>query len=231
MVAGGTGITPMYQLLPFLAKLASAGTQPRVRMVFANHSVEDILLRDELDEFAAVLLSRCPLSSCFMLRLLMCWVSFAEALVVVLASVRNHRGACALACAVHCAVFSSRAASRQSPGPAKAAAPKHKTPADAIRGHISAAVLRTAFKDTLVSQGLCSGLCQRCCVFIPCAWFVCVCVCVLSGCLWQAPSAGVRHRVVQHGLRGHAARNGLRHVQRESQNLCLCVKTLGCGYG
>ncbi|OJD29361.1 cytochrome b5 [Diplodia corticola] len=50
MVAGGTGITPMYQLIRAICE------DPRdltaVSLVYANRAEEDILLRDELDRFA-----------------------------------------------------------------------------------------------------------------------------------------------------------------------------------
>ena len=51
MVAGGTGITPMYQLLR--AMLSDAGDTTRCWLLFANRGQEDILLRAELDAMAA----------------------------------------------------------------------------------------------------------------------------------------------------------------------------------
>lgn len=50
MVAGGTGITPMLQVLRAIFKDNADTTQ--VSLVFANVTEEDILLRKELDELA-----------------------------------------------------------------------------------------------------------------------------------------------------------------------------------
>ncbi|KAL6070849.1 NADH-cytochrome b5 reductase [Balamuthia mandrillaris] len=50
MVAGGTGITPMYQVLKEILKNPEDKTQ--VSLIFANKSTEDILLKDELDNLA-----------------------------------------------------------------------------------------------------------------------------------------------------------------------------------
>jgi NAD(P)H-flavin reductase len=48
LIAGGTGITPCYQVLQ-AALDGDDGTN--VSLVFGNRSVEDILLKDELDQF------------------------------------------------------------------------------------------------------------------------------------------------------------------------------------
>jgi NAD(P)H-flavin reductase len=48
MVAGGTGITPCYQVLQ-AALNGNDGTT--LSLIFGNRTVEDILLRDELDQF------------------------------------------------------------------------------------------------------------------------------------------------------------------------------------
>ncbi|TNV76881.1 hypothetical protein FGO68_gene11560 [Halteria grandinella] len=48
MVAGGTGITPCYQVLQ-AALNGDDGTT--LSLIFGNRTVEDILLRDELDQF------------------------------------------------------------------------------------------------------------------------------------------------------------------------------------
>jgi len=49
MVAGGTGITPMYQIM----KYALAHNEPlEFGLLFANKSQADILLHDELKAFA-----------------------------------------------------------------------------------------------------------------------------------------------------------------------------------
>lgn len=51
MIAGGTGITPMRQILKAILKNPSDRTQ--VHLLFANQTEQDILLRDELDGIAA----------------------------------------------------------------------------------------------------------------------------------------------------------------------------------
>ncbi|KAJ5995205.1 cytochrome b5 reductase [Penicillium waksmanii] len=50
MIAGGTGITPMYQLIRAICEDDADTTE--VSLVYANRSEEDILLRDELEKFA-----------------------------------------------------------------------------------------------------------------------------------------------------------------------------------
>ncbi|GAQ86614.1 NADH-cytochrome b-5 reductase [Klebsormidium nitens] len=50
MLAGGTGITPMFQVLKFILKDPSDNT--KVKLIYANISLGDILLKDELDSFA-----------------------------------------------------------------------------------------------------------------------------------------------------------------------------------
>jgi len=50
MVAGGTGITPMYQLISSIVQ--DPGDQTQISLIFSNKTVDDILLRKELDEFA-----------------------------------------------------------------------------------------------------------------------------------------------------------------------------------
>uniref|UniRef100_A0A060T2E0 NADH-cytochrome b5 reductase n=1 Tax=Blastobotrys adeninivorans TaxID=409370 RepID=A0A060T2E0_BLAAD len=51
MVAGGTGITPMYQIIRAIATNPQDKTE--VHLVFANVNPEDILLKAELEEMAA----------------------------------------------------------------------------------------------------------------------------------------------------------------------------------
>ncbi|KAJ1257093.1 hypothetical protein BS78_K223100 [Paspalum vaginatum] len=52
MVAGGTGITPVFQVIQ--AVLADQpGDQTEMHLVYANHSEDDILLRKEIDGWAA----------------------------------------------------------------------------------------------------------------------------------------------------------------------------------
>ena len=54
MVAGGTGITPMYQLIRAICSDDNDSTS--VSLLYANNTEEDILLREEIDAFAA----KCP---------------------------------------------------------------------------------------------------------------------------------------------------------------------------
>jgi len=51
MIAGGTGITPMLQVIRAIHKNKQDKTQ--VNLIFANVNAEDILLKDELDALAA----------------------------------------------------------------------------------------------------------------------------------------------------------------------------------
>ncbi|KAJ5536018.1 Cytochrome b5 [Penicillium frequentans] len=50
MIAGGTGITPMYQLIRAICDDETDSTQ--ISLLYANNTEEDILLRQELDIFA-----------------------------------------------------------------------------------------------------------------------------------------------------------------------------------
>lgn len=50
MIAGGTGITPMLQLVRHILKQKNDGTQ--LRLLFANQTEKDILVRKELEEAA-----------------------------------------------------------------------------------------------------------------------------------------------------------------------------------
>ncbi|KAJ5514915.1 Cytochrome b5 [Penicillium fimorum] len=50
MVAGGTGITPMYQLIRAICENDTDTTE--ISLVYANRSESDILLREELERFA-----------------------------------------------------------------------------------------------------------------------------------------------------------------------------------
>ena len=52
LIAGGTGITPMYQLI--LEMLANPRDRTEIRLVYGCRTEEDIILRDELDALAAV---------------------------------------------------------------------------------------------------------------------------------------------------------------------------------
>lgn len=51
MIAGGTGITPMYQVIK--AVLKNKEDQTELSLLYANQSPDDILLREELDTLAA----------------------------------------------------------------------------------------------------------------------------------------------------------------------------------
>ena len=51
MIAGGTGITPMWQVLSDI--LADPNDTTEVKLLFTNRNKEDILLHEELDELAA----------------------------------------------------------------------------------------------------------------------------------------------------------------------------------
>lgn len=50
MIAGGTGITPMYQLIKDICK-NSNNDKTHMSLIFANQSENDILLREELEAF------------------------------------------------------------------------------------------------------------------------------------------------------------------------------------
>lgn len=49
-IAGGTGITPCYQIIK--AVLKDSGDETKLSLIYANRTVDDILLRDELDGLA-----------------------------------------------------------------------------------------------------------------------------------------------------------------------------------
>lgn len=50
MVAGGTGITPIYQVIHYIAKTPDDKTE--LKLIFANKTVDDILLKEEFDALA-----------------------------------------------------------------------------------------------------------------------------------------------------------------------------------
>ncbi|ESW05536.1 hypothetical protein PHAVU_011G187800 [Phaseolus vulgaris] len=50
MIAGGSGITPMFQIIR--AILENPKDKTKVHLIYANVTVEDILLKEELDNFA-----------------------------------------------------------------------------------------------------------------------------------------------------------------------------------
>ncbi|KAL3964417.1 hypothetical protein ACCO45_001421 [Purpureocillium lilacinum] len=49
MVAGGTGITPMLQIIRAIVRGRAAGDRTEVDLIFANVTPQDILLREDLD--------------------------------------------------------------------------------------------------------------------------------------------------------------------------------------
>jgi cytochrome-b5 reductase len=49
MIAGGTGITPMLQIIRAIVRGRAAGDKTEVDLIFANVNPEDILLKDDLD--------------------------------------------------------------------------------------------------------------------------------------------------------------------------------------
>lgn len=51
MIAGGTGITPMLQIIRAIVKNPADKTE--INLIFANVNEDDILLKDDLDELAA----------------------------------------------------------------------------------------------------------------------------------------------------------------------------------
>ncbi|KAI1433125.1 hypothetical protein GGR50DRAFT_539091 [Xylaria sp. CBS 124048] len=52
MVAGGTGITPMLQVVRAIIRGRATGDKTQVDLIFANVSPQDILLKEDLDELA-----------------------------------------------------------------------------------------------------------------------------------------------------------------------------------
>ncbi|AEO68985.1 uncharacterized protein THITE_2053799 [Thermothielavioides terrestris NRRL 8126] len=52
MIAGGTGITPMLQIIKAIARGRKAGDTTQVDLIFANVTEQDILLREDLDQLA-----------------------------------------------------------------------------------------------------------------------------------------------------------------------------------
>lgn len=53
MIAGGTGITPMLQIVRAIVRGRKSGDTTQVDLIFANVNPEDILLKDDLDALAA----------------------------------------------------------------------------------------------------------------------------------------------------------------------------------
>lgn len=53
MIAGGTGIAPMLQVIRAVIRGRAAGDRTEIDFIFANVNEEDILLKEDLDELAA----------------------------------------------------------------------------------------------------------------------------------------------------------------------------------
>ncbi|KAB2569289.1 NADH-cytochrome b5 reductase 1 [Lasiodiplodia theobromae] len=53
MIAGGTGITPMLQVIKAIHRGRTSGDRTQVDLIFANVNEDDILLREDLDALAA----------------------------------------------------------------------------------------------------------------------------------------------------------------------------------
>src|SRR5688572_917957 len=52
MIAGGTGITPMLQIIRAIVRGRAAGDKTEVDLIFANVTAQDILLKEDLDALA-----------------------------------------------------------------------------------------------------------------------------------------------------------------------------------
>jgi len=52
MIAGGTGITPMLQIIRAVIRGRASGDRTEMDLIFANVGAEDILLREDLDQLA-----------------------------------------------------------------------------------------------------------------------------------------------------------------------------------
>ena len=52
MIAGGTGITPMLQIIRAIIRGRASGDHTEVDLIFANVNPDDILLKEDLDNLA-----------------------------------------------------------------------------------------------------------------------------------------------------------------------------------
>lgn len=52
MIAGGTGITPMLQIIRAVIRGRALGDRTEIDLLFANVNLEDILLKEDLDTLA-----------------------------------------------------------------------------------------------------------------------------------------------------------------------------------
>lgn len=50
MIAGGTGITPMLQIIQAVRRGRRGGDKTRIDLIFANVDDKDVLLREQIDE-------------------------------------------------------------------------------------------------------------------------------------------------------------------------------------
>ena len=53
-IAGGTGITPFYQILQEVRYSDEPEKRPKINLIFANRTQADILLKDELTDLAKI---------------------------------------------------------------------------------------------------------------------------------------------------------------------------------
>lgn len=51
MVGGGTGITPLYQIIQYVTEAEQAQDRPALSLLFANRTEDDILVKNELEAF------------------------------------------------------------------------------------------------------------------------------------------------------------------------------------
>lgn len=51
MVGGGTGITPLYQIIQYATEEENNGIRPNITLLFANRTEDDILVKSELEAF------------------------------------------------------------------------------------------------------------------------------------------------------------------------------------
>lgn len=52
MIAGGTGITPMLQIIAAIGRGRSRGDKTKVSLIFANVNSDDMLLKEDIDKIA-----------------------------------------------------------------------------------------------------------------------------------------------------------------------------------
>lgn len=52
MIAGGTGITPLYQIIQYCCENQKEDERPGLYLLFANRTENDILMKEHLDAYA-----------------------------------------------------------------------------------------------------------------------------------------------------------------------------------